>query len=78
MNRLPTKCARCGAEIIWATNRETGARTPLETPGPGGGNLLLDQQMMTFIKLDLPLIERAIERGESLYVNHLITCRVRR
>jgi hypothetical protein len=72
------KCDKCPALIVWATS-ENGARTPLDRePSNATGTLLLDERIMRFIKLDLPMIERAIERGQPLYSNHLATCEARR
>jgi len=72
------KCDKCKATIVWARS-ENDARTPLDPePDPNGGNLLLDTVTMRFVKLDVVMIERAIQRGDPLYSNHLITCEVRK
>ena len=68
-------CKYCGAEIQWAINRRTGTRTPLDPdPDPQNGKLLVDEWSWTFIELEMPMIERALARGERLYVNHLTHC----
>jgi len=68
-------CRWCSEPIVFATNRESGVRTPLNPePDSNIGNLLLDETNMSFIRLDLPMIERAIGRGDALYSNHLVTC----
>ena len=68
-------CKFCGDPIQWAVNRTTGARTPLDPePDPHYGRLLVDEWSWTFIELELPMIERALRKGEGLYVNHLTRC----
>jgi hypothetical protein len=69
------KCHYCDAPIQWAVNRETGSKTPLDPmPDKTFGNLLVNEHEWSFVKLDPPIVERAIERGEPLYVNHLVMC----
>jgi hypothetical protein len=73
------KCKYCGADIQWAINRKTGAPTPLNPqPDTHFGNLLVDEWSWTFVQLDFGMIERAIARGERLYVNHLQHCPILR
>jgi hypothetical protein len=73
-------CKDCQQEIIFARNRESGAKTPLDPrPDDNFGKLLLDHGSMTFVKLDAEMIQRAIERRAAgqeapLYANHLATC----
>ena len=70
-----SNCKFCSAEIMWAVNRRTGATTPLDPlPDSQVGNLLVDEWSWTFVQLELPLIERALARRQSLYVNHLTRC----
>ena len=72
------KCDKCHASIIWARS-ENDSKTPLDPePDPNGGNLLLDLSTMRFVKLDVMMIERAIQREDPLYSNHLVTCPVRK
>lgn len=69
------KCQHCGADIQWAINRETDRKAPLDPePDKTFGNLLVDTWNWTFVKLDPPVVERAIERNEPLFVNHLMMC----
>jgi hypothetical protein len=77
MKPSPGKCQHCGEPIQWAVNRETGNKTPLD-PAPDRifGNLLVDEWNWSFVKLELAVLERAIERNEPLYVNHLTMCEV--
>jgi hypothetical protein len=73
-------CKHCLQEVLWAVNRESGAKTPLDPqPDPNFGNCLLDHGNMTFVILDAEMIQRAIDRraeGQEapLYANHLKTC----
>jgi hypothetical protein len=72
------QCDKCRAPIVWAIS-ENGAKTPLDLePNANDGKLLLDAGAMRFVKLDVMMIARAIERGDPLYTNHLATCRVRK
>ena len=69
------QCDRCYEAILWATNSATGNRVPLNArPDRLLGNFILDEITMYCTRLDLPLIERAIQRGRSLFSNHLVTC----
>ncbi len=38
---------------------------------------MLDELSMRCTKLDLPTIQSAIEKGRSLFSNHMVTCSVR-
>jgi hypothetical protein len=72
------KCDKCRTQIVWATSA-AGTRTPLDPePDATAGNLLLDLATMRFVKLGVMMIARAIERGDALYSNHLVTCPVRK
>jgi hypothetical protein len=71
-----SECDKCHAPILWA--RQAGGKIPLNAKPDRTGNFVLDELTMYCTKLDLPMIERAIERGSSLFSNHLVTCEARR
>lgn len=60
-----SECSRCHAPILWATNSVSGRPLPLDLKPNRVGNFTLDNVEMRCTRLDLPMIERAIERGSS-------------
>lgn len=73
LQKAEKDCGRCGAPILWA--RSNGHPLPLDAePNPATGRYVLDEVEMTTFKLEAGMIERALERSEKLYVNHLTHC----
>lgn len=71
------QCDKCLAPILWARNSATGRPLPLDAKPHAGGNFTLDELTMYCTKLELPMIERAVERGRTLFSNHMVTCEAR-
>lgn len=83
MSKIQTaegQCDKCYARILWATNSasSSGARVPLNLPPQKAGSIrplyTLDEINVICRKLELPEIEKAIEKERRLYTNHLVTC----
>jgi hypothetical protein len=71
------RCDQCGAEILWATNRATQKRAPLDAHQVRDdyGNLHLEGDK--YVVLDPEVAAGARARGFRLYTNHLGTCPAR-
>lgn len=69
-------CSRCGAAVQKALYTKTNVKAWLDAEPDPNGRILLDPFRMTYVILKMPEVERAIERGDPLYVNHHATCPV--
>ncbi len=73
-----SQCSACHARILWATNSASGRPLPLDIKPARSGQFILNELEMICTRLDLPMIERAIQNGRSLFSNHLVTCEKRK
>jgi hypothetical protein len=80
--RAERTCPNCGEPILWATQSK-GGRLPLNlapqlvTGLNSGPFYLLNDFEMICTRADVGVIELAIENGDELFTNHVVTCEKR-
>lgn len=76
MSHEPAKCAKCPALITWAASKKTGSRMPVDAaPAPHGNIRLIRREEKWIAEVLGPLFAAdARANGESLHLNHFVTC----
>ena len=71
-------CNKCGAAMIWLSDRDGGRRVPLDAePWETHGSIMLNDDGRTFQVLDPEIVAQAHERKFRLYTSHFETCPAR-
>jgi hypothetical protein len=78
-----SQCNKCYARILWATNRSSGGRMPLNlkpekiTAVSVGPFYLLDDFEVICSRATADVVEKAIQNERALFTNHMVTCEKR-
>lgn len=72
----PQRCAKCPIPIVWARSATTGRPMPVDAAPATNGNVRLRSDEQTWIAEVLGAGYAAVARaqGESLHLNHFVTC----
>lgn len=82
VNRPEAKCRSCGADVLWATMKDSGKKIPLDAQPSPTGNLWCQQksnpphlELLAFpaLPVDHPGLD-TINQDRRRWVSHFATC----
>lgn len=71
---ITVPCRSCKAVVVWAVNRKTGNRAPLDAEPTNKGNCVLDGDGKYHVLGKLEERQAAVLNGVELRTNHFQTC----